>query len=157
MVTHHRWEERSYESLPQWVKKQWKEGENIKSFPSKGLLRGKSFFYIKQSLEICQDYSTPNGGTGQSIVGYKNIFHRKLRYHSRRRCKYFENIVMDFGIETEVECTNAGCELEEYYEIRKVDAKRNQNWLNKLAFNLNHPKGKVYPRHCNNWCPSYAP
>ena len=67
-ITHHRWEDVPFESLPQWIKR--KTGR---------FLRGRAFFYIRQQVPIHAKYE------------YKTIYHRKLRYHSKKQCKHFEN------------------------------------------------------------------
>jgi hypothetical protein len=205
-VTHHRWEECSYDSLLQWVKRRWIEGicSSCGEF-----LRGRSFFYISQLLESDEQrfrFEEREGISYQlghrlreAVYKYdiakteeekelcrkniedikrleishrqKIIYHRKLRYNSKRRCKYF--VGKDFSPQMYIsgvyyprvqECPRAKYPLKKGASITD-DIQRRQDWLNYRA--ISHA-WVVYQRHNDDneynkspcggdWCPGYGP
>jgi hypothetical protein len=137
-VTHHKWEECSYESLPQWVKHKL-----AKVADKKVILRGRSFFYVCQQI---WHYPTSKD------IEYYTIYHRKLRYHSRKPCKYFENWKFSAGADCNYDAGYYECFD---YDKLTEDTFREQRWLNGLAFSLTVEEGER--RFCGDWCPGYEP
>ena len=160
-VTHHRWEECSYESLPQWVKRRGGR-----------FLRGRSFFYVCQATRDLK----PNGG-----YEYQTIYHRKLRYKSNEVCKHFLREPSDWGrtcfYDGRDSCSydrdshkdkTHNMEFfiltEQIYGDRVTeDIMRRQDWLNEIArcdtrinpAYIGNYSMEVYLTCGGDWCPAY--
>lgn len=162
-ATHHRWEECSYDSLPHWVKDRLQKvprARYVEPRGEEGFFRGRSFFYTYQRLKkprkpfllslrrnVHRHYKNEDG-----LSLKRAIYHRKLRYHSKRRCKYFENWNPGTGADCNYDRGDRhGFDWEKLTE----GTLRQQDWLDGLAFSLAAEEGER--RFCGDWCPGYEP
>jgi hypothetical protein len=183
-VTHHRWEECSYESLPQWVRYrlQTKAHSDLRDphrwilYPTelkdvlektgggRVFLRGKSFFYVclivgveGKEIDVFQTIGL------EKDVKYRTIYYRKLRYKSKEVCKYWLPEPSRWGSTLGI---SSYCERERHQsETHNTDdVMKIQDWLDEFArrdTSINPAYEKygmeVYLGCGGNWCPRYEP
>lgn len=163
-IAHHKWEECSYESLPQWVKHRLRKravqdedphySRNLSVPLEEGFLRGRSFFYVYQLLGTDKRRVTHPDCRG---IESQMIYYRKLRHKSNEVCRYF--LVYDCSSDTRHQYILSG-------DLRVTeDIMRSQDWLDGLAQNeaavdaVYEFHGSEVDRGCcgGDWCPRYEP